>query len=249
MNKNKLLIFIQSYNVDLYINIIMHCVTQNNVKEIFFAANKELPGRDNEIRKNIKDIRNKIEELSNSHPIYKKALEVFPSISQVEENIIRMSFIQPELYINDIKRKISESNKLIVDVSGCNKRLSTDVISSFIPNNIVHICCFELENEVYAPKWRNTGKSKLYHDLMDEDMLYYSYVDFYQPGTTKKSFDKMRFQGNIVKMLFIILIFLSVLIFTLIQQQENIYAQIAVVSLSLVATLGLVNDALGLRGY
>lgn len=247
MSSSKLLLFIQSSNANLYVNIIMHCVLEAGVKEIFFAANRELPGRQTEVLKQIRAVRSKLDELALQQPVYQKALDLFPPIAQMEERIIRVSFVQPEESIPTIKKKFVELDNLIVDISGCNKRLSSDIISSFILAGLTHICCFELEDEVYSQEWRDSGRGLIYHDLKDKDgVVYYAYVDFSKPGTTIKSFDQMRLQGRAVRLLFMIVVVLGVAVAFLIQQEQNGYAQIATVIIISITALGFINDIFGI---
>jgi lipoprotein signal peptidase len=62
-----------------------------------------------------------------------------------------------------------------------------------------------------------------------------------------KSFNRMRSQGKLVTFLLITSIVLGILVFVLIQQQQNILAQYAAIVLVLVTGLGLINDILELR--
>jgi hypothetical protein len=131
-----------------------------------------------------------------------------------------------------------------VDISGCNKKVSSDVISSYILNGISHICCFELDDRVYSQAWKTQGLSRDYHDIR-KDIPFYEYIDFSKAGTTIKSFNRMRSQGKIIKLLLAVSIILGVMVFVLIQQQQNALAQYAVIGLTLVTGLGLINDIFG----
>ena len=86
--------------------------------------------------------------------------------------------------------------------------------------------------------------SKDYHDIY-RDIAYYEYIDFSKAGTTIESFNRMRSQGKLVRLLFIISVVLGVMVFVLIQKQQNIFAQYAAISLALITGLGLINDIFG----
>lgn len=241
----QLLLFIQSDNPGLYVNILTHCVRFENVDSIYFAVNSGAVGNLSEDRGKIKKIKDRFEELSRNYPDqYKLARERMPSLNQLEERIIRVLFTNPEFSIKDLKDKFHNIDNLIVDISGCNKKVSSDVISSYILNGIKHICCFELDDRVYSSEWKNQGLSKDYHDIY-RDIIYYEYIDFSKSGTTIKSFNRMRSQGKLITFLLITSIVLGVLVFVLIQQQQNILAQYAAIALALVTGLGLINDIFG----
>jgi len=248
MSSNILLLFIQSINTDLYVNIISHCVLEFKVSDVYFVANKELPGKQTEVAKPIRAIKSQLEKLSAEQPIYKKPLDLFPAFTQMEERVIRVNFVQPEELITTIKKKFTDLDNIIVDVSGCNKRLSSDIISSFILAGISHICCFELEDEVYSQEWRDSGKSRLFHDLKDKDGIsYYTYVDFSKPGTTIQSFNRMRRQGKMITFLLLLNLISGAAIVTFIQQQQNFFAILAGLLAAVATGLGFFNDVFGLR--
>jgi hypothetical protein len=241
----QLLLFIQSDNPGLYVNILMHCVRFENIHNIYFAVNSGAVGNLSEDREKIKKIRDRFEELSREYPDqYKLAWETMHLLSKSEERIIRVLFTNPEFSVKELKDKFHNVDNLIVDISGCNKKVSSDVISSYILNGIKHVCCFELDDRVYSSGWRDKGLSKDYHDIYG-DVIYYEYIDFSKAGTTIKSFDRMRSQGKLITFLLMTSIVLGVLVFVLIQQQQNILAQYAAIALALVTGLGLINDLFG----
>ncbi|MBN8559448.1 MAG: hypothetical protein J0L70_02880 [Leptolyngbya sp. UWPOB_LEPTO1] len=242
----QLILFIQSDNPGLYTNILTHCVQSENVRSIYFAINSGSVGSISEEINKIGKIRDKFDNLVSKYPDkYKQACEMMPSFSQLDERIVRVPFTNPEFSINDLKRKFHDVENLIVDVSGCNKKVSSDIISSYMLNGIRHICCFELDNSVYSPEWKQQGLSRDYHDICRE-ISYYEYVDFSSAGTTIKSFNRMRSQGQKVKLLSMVSIMLGIIVLILIQQQQNVSAQYATVALTLVAILGGINDIFGI---
>lgn len=241
----KLLLFLQSNNTGLYVNIITHCVQFEGVNDIYFAVNSGEVGKLSEAKDKIRKIRNKLETLSSEHQDqYQRPYDIVPSMTQLEERIIKVSFTNPASSILELKKKFNHPDRIIIDISGCNKKVSMDTISSYISNGIKHICCFELDDIVYSPEWKDEGLSKDYHDIY-RDIAYYEYIDFSKAGTTIESFNRMRSQGKLVRFLFIISVVLGVMVFVLIQKQQNIFAQYAAISLALITGLGLVNDIFG----
>lgn len=241
----KLLIFIQSDNPNLYVNIITHCVHAEKVKDVYFAVNEGAVGKLSEAKDQIRNIKKKFQELVTSYNEYQDASDIMPALSQVEEKIIKVLFTNPALSIKQIKQKFPNTSNLMIDISGCNKKVSSDVISSYISNGINHICCFELDDKVYSKEWRTNGLSKMYHDI-HQDIIYYDYVDFSQSGTTIESFNRMRSQGKIIRLLLAVSLVLGVLVFILIQQQQSVVAQYAAIALATATGLGLFNDIFGI---
>lgn len=241
----KLLLFIQSDNPGLYVNILTHCVQVEGVREIYFAVNRGAVGNISGAKDQIRKIRAKFEELLVKHTEYQFAYNSMPSLAQVEEGIFKVLFTNPELSIKDIKKRFPDVNNLLIDISGCNKKVSSDVISSYMSSGVNHICCFELDDKVYSKEWHIQGLSKMYHDIR-KDIIYYEYIDFSKSGTTIESFNHMRSQGRVIRLLFAISISLVVIVFVLIQQQQNTLAQYAAIALAMITGLGLFNDIFGL---
>ena len=243
----QLLLFIQSDNAGLYVNIITHCVQFEGVHSIYFAVNSGDIGNLSEAREKIKKIKDKFEQLSSKHPhIYRIASDIIPPLNQLDERIIKILFTNPEFSTKELNRKFHNTDKLLVDISGCNKKVSSDVISSYILKGISHICCCELDDKVYSQEWRIQGLGKDFHDIR-KDIPFYEYIDFSRSGTTIESFNQMRSQGNLVKLFFSISIILGVMVFVLIQQQQNALAQYGVIFMTLATGLGLFNDIFGMR--
>lgn len=243
----QLILFIQSDNPGLYINILTHCCNKYKDVNVCFAINGGAVGNIFKEKEKIKRINDRLDELCTTYPDqYKLARAGMPPPDMVEKRIEKIQFANPDLSIKDLKNKFRDTDELIIDISGCNKKVSTDIISSYILNGIKHICYFELDNIVYDPDWKKKNLSKDYHDLCKDNLLYYEYVDFSETGTTIKSFDRMRSQGKLIKFLSIISIILGFIVIVLIQQQQNNLAQYATIVLTLVTGIGLVNDIFGI---
>lgn len=249
----KLLIFIQSDNPGLYVNVLTHCVQVEGVQDIYFAVNEGDVGvgKNWESKSKIMKIKKEFEKHLTSRNEYKKAYNILlNALEEIQDKIVTVLFINPERSIKNIKNKkeFADIDNLIVDLSGCTKKVATDVISSYISSGINHVCCFELDDKVYSDEWKDKNLSKMYHDICDIQggIIYYEYIDFSKSGTTIKSFNRMRSQGKFINLLLAISIILGVLVFVLIQQQQSVFAQYAAVTLALVTGLGLFNDIFGI---
>ncbi|MFN6481344.1 MULTISPECIES: hypothetical protein [unclassified Nostoc] len=240
----QLLLVIQSDNPGLYVNILTHCIQVRGIRDVYFGVNEGAVGKLSEVKEQIRKIRDKFEELLTVHNEYQIAYNSILSLAPIEERIIKILFVNPEASIKNIKRNFLDLDNLIVDISGCNKKVSSDIISSYISSGIKHVCCFELDDRVYSKEWRTKGLSKMYHDI-HQDIVCYEYIDFSESGTTIESFNRMRSQGKVIKLLLVLSIFLGVMVFVLIQQQQSVLAQYAAVTLALITGLGLVNDIFG----
>jgi hypothetical protein len=255
MSKDRqLLLFIQSPNTDLYVNILTHCINNESVQDVYFAIDKGASTTLSEAKEQIRLIRLRFEDLltsenagpddqgdlRNFQSAYKKAYEKVPHLHQVESRLIKVLFAKPDLSTPYIKKLFPTDENLIVDITGCNKKVFADVISSYISSGVKHIRCFELDKEVFDKRL-----GRMYHNIR-KDLPYYEYVDFSEPGTTTiNSFNRMRAQGRLIKLLLMIAIVLGILVVVLIENQKNALAQYASILLALVTALGLFNDSFG----
>jgi hypothetical protein len=249
MTRN-LLLFIQSPNPGTYVSVITHCVEKENVSKIYFAVNSGAVGKLSEAKDIIRAINNEITKLANIHPdIYSRSSKVMPSPALFEDTIIRVLFTNPESSVNDLSKNFRDFDQLIVDITACNKKVSSDVISSYISSGINHVCCFELDDRVYSHEWKQKSLSKNYHDINSEGIAYYEYIDFSRSGTTIDSFNRMRSQGKILRILLAISVALGLAVLALIQQQSA-FAQYIATAFAAVTTLGLflglANDIFGI---
>lgn len=245
MNKT-LLLFIQSQNIGVYVNVITHCVNHENVRDIIFIGNQVVAGRKFELTEFIAEIRTQVEDLADNYPQYKSSKLVIPNSTQVNDRIMRVIFSRPQDLIPQIKQRFSKFEEILIDVSGCNKRLASDVMTSFMAAGIYHICQFELADKVYSDEWRQSRKSKLYHDLHTDSVIYYEYDDFSAEGTTSESINKLRAQGRIIRLLLLLSVVLGISVIILINNQQNISAQLAALILALITGLGFLEDSFSL---
>lgn len=253
----QLLLFIQGSTTDVYINILTHCINNESVQDVFFAVNDGDRAALSEAKEQIRLIRSRFEVLLN-HDInnqsseeliqfqseYRKAYEKIPTPYQLESRIVKILFSKPELSISHIKRLFPDNASLLVDVTGCSKKVSTDVIASYLSSGIEHVRYFELDKQVYKNGWQ-----KIYHCIR-KDLPYYDYIDFSEPGTTISSFNRMRLQGRLIKILFLAILLLGALtVFLIEQHQENIarYASITLTGLTGIGVvIGFLNDSIGI---
>lgn len=240
-----LLLFIQSPNLDVYVNALTHCVKEEEAREVYFIGNKDVSGKGFELQEIINGIRQRLHNLAQEHQEYNDVLECLPKPAQLEARVIRTSFVRPQDVIPIIKRLSQNLDDCLVDITGCSKQLAGDVMSSFMANGIVHICHFELAVKAVSPEWKTMGKTMLYHDLTGV-VTYYEYKDFSNPGTTLESFRRLRVQGKIVKGLFLISVILGLAVIILIKQQQSNMAQISALALAVITGLGLMSDSFSL---
>ena len=239
----QLLLFIQSPNTDLYVNILTHCVNHEGVSDIYFAVNEGDDTALSMAKEQIEKIRNRFDELiaqtgqdsSGFQQAYIKALDKVPTLYQVEKRIIKVLFAKPELAIKTIKKIFPVADRLLVDISGCSKKVSTDVIASFMSEGIKRIRHFELDKKVYTQKI-----SRIYHNICNQGLHYYEYIDFSRPGTTINSFNRMRFQGNLLKILLIAALVLGISVVVLIQQNQIPLATLTSILFSALTAIGLI---------
>ena len=256
MNRDRqLLLFIQGSSTDVYVNILTHCINNESVQDIYFAINEGATDAKEQIRRIRERFESLLEEpdahssdsieLRRFQPEYRKAYDKVPTLYQAENRIIKVVFSKPELSINRIKKNFPNSRNLLVDITGCSKKVSTDVVASYLSSGVEHVRYFELDKEVYQERWQN----RMYHNVR-KDLPYYEYIDFSEPGTTTiESFNRMRSQGYLIKLLFIIILLLGSLVAFLISKQQNILAQYVSLLLSIITgiglLLGLLNDTVG----
>ena len=215
-NERQLLLFIQGSNTNVYVNILTHCINNESVEDVYFAINAGASNAKEEIRRIRERFENLLEEpdvhasdyneLRSFQSEYRKAYEKVPTLYQAESRIIKVVFEKPELSTNRIKKLFPNVQRLLVDITGCSKKVSTDIIASYLSRGVNHIRYFELDKEVYEKKW-----DKMYHNIRKE-LPYYEYIDFSDPGTTTiASFNRMRFQGWLIKLLLFAVFLLGIL--------------------------------------
>jgi hypothetical protein len=240
-----LLLFIQSKTVDVYVNVLTHCVREENVREVYFVGRKELVGKEFELLEFIGQIKNRVVELAEEYPEYVPVRELMPNPAQIEDRIIRLVFVRPQEAIPRLKKRFSDLTGLIVDVTGCDKRLASDVMTSYVASGINHVCHFGLSDKVFSSEWRKMGRSKLYHDLKD-DVTYYEYDDFSESGATISTLNRLRAQGRLIRVLISISVILGCAVVVLINTQQTMLAQITALLLALVTGLGFLEDSFSL---
>ena len=251
MGKDKqLLLFIQSPTTDVYVNILTHCINHEAVEDVYFAIDKNSTAAKEEIRKIrarfeelISDITEgtpDVNELQRFRADYEKAYEKVPNLAQTNTRLIPINYSDPGASVSTLKKYFPSQKDLLVDITGCSKKISTDVITSFFSRGFTNVRCFELDKEVFEKRL-----NRIYHCIR-RNLPYYEYVDFSEPNTsTVKSFDRMRSQGYLVKLLLISTAVLGVLVAVLISQQKNTLAQYTSIFIAIMTGLGWINDSFG----
>lgn len=237
-----LLIFRQSPTIDVYVNVLTHCIHHENVTDIYFIDDLVPKEKEYEAMEFMKKIYERINELAKHYQEYATVLSLFPRPLQFQEKIIRIPFSSPDKGIKKIKEKFPDTLNVIVDISTCKKRLASDVITSFMVYGITHVCHFELSDKVYSPDWK-TKKGSLIHELKEDSIAYYNYDDFSKDGTTVSSFNKLRKQGKVINLLLFVNIVLGLIIMGLIGFEQTYVAIIFTAIGILTMSLGFIEDS------
>lgn len=241
-----LLLFIQSKTVDVYVNVLTHCVVEEGVQEIYFVGREEPVGEHFGLLEFIGQIRGRITQLAEEHSEYIHPRDQMPTAAQVNNRVIRLVFVRPQDAISELKKRFPDLGNLIVDVTGCKKRLASDIMTAYIAGGIEHVCHFQLSDKVFSKEWREMGRGKLYHDLKIDEVAYYEYDDFSKPGATISTLNRLRAQGRLIRFLIVLSVILGFSVFVLINTQQTVLAQVAAIVLAIVTGLGFLEDSFSL---
>ena len=113
-----LLIFIQSKNVDVYVNALTHCVQELGVCDIYFVGEQATAGKEYVLLESIGQIRSRVEGLSADHEVYHSVCDLLPTPSQTTSRIIRLIFVSPEQAIPQIKKRFPEIPTYAISLAG-----------------------------------------------------------------------------------------------------------------------------------
>jgi hypothetical protein len=240
MPRETLILFIQSENVDSYVNPITHCVNKEQVTQIYFVGNKDISGKEFELQEIAEKLRNRIDTLSENHQEYKDPSKYFPGKEKINSRIIRIPLETPQEVISIFRDQNINITESIIDVTGCTKLLACSILTAFISSGINHICHFELATKVSKSDW---NKSKLYHDLIG-DVSYYEYKDFSKSTTINNSIKKLRRQGRLIKFLFLLCFIFACLVAFLFKEQRTYTGFISIIFLGLITGFGAFSDSL-----
>ncbi|NER81067.1 MAG: hypothetical protein F6K42_16165 [Leptolyngbya sp. SIO1D8] len=242
----QLLLFLQSKTTDVYVNVLTHCINNENVEDVYFAINEGDSAALLNAREQIRVIMERLDELKketsqspeNFHQQYQRTSICLSDFYFAErKRVIKILFAKPDLSVKKVKKLFLNSKELVIDISSCNKKVSTDVISCFMSSGIKGIRYFELDSRAYS----NNPQDRIYHKICGEGLPYYDYIDFSEPGnSTLSSFNKMRFQGNVIKTLLFSVFLLALAIIVLIQQQRTSLAQLASILISVATVVSLI---------
>ncbi|MCB8966454.1 MAG: hypothetical protein H6660_06115 [Ardenticatenaceae bacterium] len=244
---HNLVIFIQSTNYSTYVNVLTHCVRHEGVKNIYFVG-KEQGGRANrqaELGDHIGQIKAILNKYIHEYPdIYQSVSDVFPDGDAIENRVMYVEFSQPQRLISQLKAKGLLDRQLIVDITGCGKRLASDIATSFMAKGTAKIGHFDLHDIVHdRDVWT---KSKMYHDLFEEYTTHYHYDDLTDSGVTAASIDQLKGQGRVVRLLLILALILGIVAALLANSDQNNLAAIASIFVAAATSLGLVEDSLNI---
>jgi hypothetical protein len=246
MARRKLLLFIQSNTVDVYVNAITHCVVHEDVKEVFFAGKATRVERESELESSVREIYRRLEILGLQHSVYSTAREYLPPDASIRDNICYVNYVVPDESLPELE-KIFDREEVLIDVTGTQKELAADITVSFMANGFDHVCSFVLHDRVVSSEW---NRSKLYHDLVDDDgVTCYTYFDFSESQSIVSSFNKMRARGKTVRLLLVISILLAISIIVLIALQRTNVAQIAAITTLVTIIVSLLESVVNFSKY
>ncbi len=239
-----LLVFIHGNNPGTYINVLTHCCLHEDISEIYFVGEQATTNKRSELYDFVKQIKTEVDKLTEEHEVYKVVQEAFPRDNLLEDGkrILRTVYISPQSLLQELRASSFDSEKLIIDISGCSKRLASDIITSYMAANVNHICHFELDDKVYSEEWKAQQRGKMYHDLVIGSHSYYVYDDLSASGVTLESITKLRSQKRWVKALMLIVVVLGIAIAFLVSSQQNSSALALTIILALITGVGAFED-------
>ena len=165
----------------------------------------------------------------------------------VKECIIRIDFVHPQRLIAELKRQFPDTENVLIDITGCSKHLAGDVMSSYMAAGLTHVCYFELADRTHSREWRESERTNLYHDLtVDPNLTYYSYIDFSKSEPTISTFERLRAQGALVRLLLAASVLLVALVLIFIYRKQTAIAQLIAFAALLATAFGFLDSALNL---
>lgn len=234
-----LLLLVQSRTLDTYVNVVAHCVKNEQVENIVFIGREGLLEEQTELDDLILNIYKRIKELAKEESIYQTVAQTLPPEEKITEKVERIDFLRPHLSIQKLKKKFDKPDQVIIDITATSAQVSSNVLAACLSDGFEHICHFALDDKVYKPEWSKSGKSRLYHDLIDKSKKYYNYADFSKSETIKQSFDKLRSRGMLVRWLLLISCFLAITVVVSLSINQNNVAQFAAIGSSVTVLIGL----------
>lgn len=245
MAKFNLVIFIQSTSYSPYVNVLTHCVKHESVNKIYFVGKEVEPAKKFELLEHIRQIRVELAKYAIEYPqIYEEVLNIFPDPDTVVSQVFYIGYSQPQQLLRQLKSQNLLNERLIIDVTGCSKRLASDIITSYMAAGVLQIRYFELADKVHDRRvWK---KSKMYHDLIEDYVTYYDYDDLSSVGVTAQSINKLRGQGRIIRFLLLLALVLGAVAALLANSNQNNLATLASLVVTAATSLGLIEDSLSI---
>jgi len=238
-----LLLLVQSPNADTYVNVLTHCVKHEQVENIIFVGREGL-AEESTSDELVRKICARTRQLAEKHNVYKSASQSLPSDEKLKGEIERIDFLRPHLSLDRLKEKFGKSESVIVDITATSTQVSGSLMASFMTDGFEHICFFALHDKVYSSDW---DKSKLYHDLVDDNgHAYYSYADFSKSDSIKHSFDRMRSRGKWVKALLLLSSLLVTTVVVLLATRQTNVAQMVAITSAITIVAGLLESVTNL---
>lgn len=244
---NTLLLFIQTPNNDVYVNAITHCFHHENVKDVLFVGRQVAPTETYKTFDIIRNIRTNMQQYGDDFSKdYKDALVIVPDSAETrKKKTLFIEFSSPDKLLTEIENQGLSRTELIIDISGCQKRLASDILTSFLSKGFERVCYFELADIVYDSEWKPHLKpfeKKRYHEVRNSDYIYYEYDDLGRTGLSSIRMNQLRGQGRIIRILLVVCLILGI-VATIASSQEQTTASLASTAIIAIATtLGLLED-------
>lgn len=220
-SKRTLLLFLQSTRVDTYINVIAHCHKREQINGIYFLIEHKPPEEEYKSKDLVNKLKTRVMELSQKYNednfkeynIYFDIKTYLSDINDNSETLLSIKFNSSKEILNIIKKLELNKKNVILDVSGCTKKVSTDMIVSCLNCGIHKVCSFELSDIVFSDEWKNSkgDEAKLFHNLSTENNSYYGYNNFANIGITSKILNKLLKKEYLFNILLLILLACSIL--------------------------------------
>ena len=241
-----LLLLVQSPNIDTYVNVLTHCIKHEQVENIVFVCREGL-ANESMSDELVEKIYVRIRQLVEQHSEYKSVSQSLPSDERRKDKIEHIDFLRPHLSLARLKGKFGKSENIIIDVTAASTEVSNSLMASLMTGGFEHICYFALHDKVYSSNW---GKTKLYHDLVDnKGQASYSYSDFSKSESIKYSFDKLRSRGKWVRILLFLSSLLVLTVIGLLATQQTNMAQIVAITSAITILASLLESATNLSKH
>ncbi|AFY38653.1 hypothetical protein Lepto7376_2370 [[Leptolyngbya] sp. PCC 7376] len=226
-----MILVMSSDTIYTYINVLCNARFAMGIEDVIFL---HITGISTGIRADQaedlkKDIQNRIEELAKTQKIYAQLQDSinFGRIIKIQDKNIGYDLAK-------LVRKLSTSNKYIIDITPTTKAASQLVLAACLVNGLRNLYEFHLYKRIE----RNNPLASLYHNLNQSD---FKYVHLSEEPALREAYDNVK-RKNILSLLAIvisIIILLLSVIFNMFSRISIASLLSAVASLATIVSLGL----------